>query len=265
MKQLRTAIIVPGVIVLAGLLIGANVANAAPISAGLSASPKTATGKCPVKINFKGFIKSGKRGAVKYRFIRSDGAMGPIKTMIFSGPGGLPVFTTWTLGGPGLTSYSGWEQIVVLAPHRARSNRAKFKMRCDAGKGKGRSPDLISILTRPMSGRIKVRNIGSGPAGPSKLTLDCRRRGYRGYAGECRPENEMRLLDAYRDPAFPDKVVVRIPALRAGQTYTHNLRFWRDLRWPKGYTFLISAKADAGNAVAESNEGNNMANSIIRR
>ncbi len=158
MKQLKTAIIVPGVIVLAGLLIGANPANAAPISAELSASPKTATGKCPVKISFKGFIKSGKRGEVKYRFIRSDGAKGPIKTLVFSKPGAMPVGTTWTLGGPGLRSYSGWEQIVVLAPHRARSNRARFKMRCDAGKGEvGALPDLKIVRVVP---RINSRVAG---------------------------------------------------------------------------------------------------------
>ncbi len=238
-------------------LVGANPAFAANLSTTLQAAPKVYSGNCPAKISFKGRIKLTRPGGVRYRFIRSDGARGPIKTLSFKRAGSKTVGTTWTLGGPKLTAYRGWVQLKTIRPQVVLSKRANFEMKCRAGR-----PDLIPVLKRPMSGIIKVKNIGSGPAGPSKLALDCRRRGYLGRGGGC-PES--RGLDAYNDPAFPDKVVVKVPALRAGQTYTHYLRFWRSLRWMRGQTYLFKAKADAGNVITESNETNNMTTSQFPR
>ena len=34
-------------------------------------------------------------------------------------------------------------------------------------------PDLIAILTNPMSGKVAIRNIGHQPAKPSVLTILC--------------------------------------------------------------------------------------------
>ena len=46
---------------------------------------------------------------IGYQFTRSDGAVSQNQFFTISHPGTYPISTTWTLGGAGLTSYSGWE------------------------------------------------------------------------------------------------------------------------------------------------------------
>jgi hypothetical protein len=122
------------------------------------------------------------------------------------------------------------------------------------GKGK---PDLISALTSPMSGRLLVRNIGTGPAGASKLVLECHKVGHTGAGGGC-ADPAPEFAATYSDPAFPDKVTIHVPPLPPGAAWTHTLAFWGTLKWTSGkYTF--KAIADAANTVAESNETNNAA------
>jgi len=135
----------------------------------------------------------------------------------------------------------------------------KYTLKCNGnvpstptGQGK---PDLIPQITNPMNGVVTVKNIGTGPAGPSKLTLDCHKVGHVGGGGGC-VDPPASLAAAYHDPAFPDKVTVAIPALAAGASYSHTLTFWSVLKWPSG-KYDFTGVADAANAVAESNEANN--------
>ncbi|HZD01468.1 MAG TPA: hypothetical protein VFA46_15125 [Actinomycetes bacterium] len=116
----------------------------------VSASSPSYEGDCPVTITFTGTIAVD-RGPVKvtYRWIRSDGATGPVETISFSGSGaqGQKVGTTWTLGSPGLT-YSGWEAIKLLTPTESTSNQAGFTISC----------------TQPPP-RVTVGDAGASPAG----------------------------------------------------------------------------------------------------
>jgi hypothetical protein len=104
--------------------------NAATISASLSANPISYSGKCPAVITFSGQITSDSPGMVQYKFIRSDDANAPIQTLNFDKAGSIAVSTTWTLGGPGLPTYAGWQAIQVVYPQQVQSNKAEFKVQC---------------------------------------------------------------------------------------------------------------------------------------
>jgi len=124
---------------------GATALEAAPvITASLRAAPVNYSGNCPATIRFNGEITvqgitSPLR--VQYKFIRSDGALAPIETLVFERNGSKPVHNTWTLGGAALPSYSGWQAIKILYPQELESNRASFSVRCEAGQPS--KPDLV--------------------------------------------------------------------------------------------------------------------------
>lgn len=138
-----------GTILLAAVLLllaGMEAAFAQPvITATLKAAPESYSGKCPATIRFDGVItvQNNTRPPlnVQYRFIRSDGALSPISTVTFTGNGSKNVSTTWTLGGPSLPTYSGWQAIKILYPREVESNRANFSVACQAEPPK--KPDLV--------------------------------------------------------------------------------------------------------------------------
>jgi hypothetical protein len=110
----------------------------------LSATPRTFRGNCPAVITFNGTITvNGEFGAVAptpvqigYQFLRSDGATGPINYYTITAPGTQSVSTTWTLGGPALPSYGGWEQLKAWPTRHdggfgyAFSPKASFRVVC---------------------------------------------------------------------------------------------------------------------------------------
>lgn len=116
-------------------------------------------------------------------------------------------------------------------------------------------PNLVPVLSSPMGAGVGVQNTGDSAAGPSHLTINCTKMGK--ADGGC-PDTPG--LAAYADPAYPNRVVIEVPALEPGESFNHVLAFWDDIPWTPG-TYLFAARADAGNAVAESNEGNNSAQS----
>ena len=119
----------------------ATIAEAADYGASLTATPSTYSGKCPGVITFKGTITARRAGRVQYKFIRSDGAFAPIQTLNFATPGTKNVSTTWTLGGPSLPAYSGWQAIQIVYPTSLESNHANFSLKCQTEpQGK---PDLV--------------------------------------------------------------------------------------------------------------------------
>ncbi len=116
---------------LAGAISVAGVAVAGPVLGILNpASPAHYVGPCPGTIKFTGWISSSIQGPVKYQWFRSDGATGPVETLFFEKAGRRPISTTWTLGGPGLPSYAGWEAVHILSPAGADSNKAFFTLKC---------------------------------------------------------------------------------------------------------------------------------------
>jgi hypothetical protein len=147
------------------LLATVGVASAAPeITARLTASPLSHTDKCPAVIKFTGMISVTAPTTVQYKFIRSDGASAPVQTLVFDKPGKKPVTTTWTLGGPELPTYEGWEAIKIISPRQVASNKASFSITC-AGQQPGNKPDLVIEgirLDRDCNVMVKVRNVGKG-------------------------------------------------------------------------------------------------------
>lgn len=131
------------------------------ISVELKATPETYSGPCPATIKFQGKITVANITRpplkVQYKFIRSDGAFAPVNTINFEKDGSKAVNTTWTLGGPGLPTYEGWQAIKVVYPQDVESNKAGFKMECKAEAA--REPlkeDCVSF--NPAT--TEVKNIG---------------------------------------------------------------------------------------------------------
>lgn len=112
-------------------------------------------------------------------------------------------------------------------------------------------PDLIPQLSNPMNASVGVQNIGTTAAPASHLTINCTKFGQ--VDGGC---PEAPGMGAYVDPAFPNRVVVDVPALAPGESFSHDLAFWNALPWTPG-TYVFDAEVDAGNVVAETNETNN--------
>ncbi|RLG09380.1 hypothetical protein DRN73_10015 [Candidatus Pacearchaeota archaeon] len=133
------------------------------ITAKLSVYPVFYSGKCPITIKFKGQITVTRPGKVQYKFIRSDGALSPVKTLIFKSAGTKEVNTTWTLGGSTLHTYYGWIAIKIIYPQELESNKAHFRIKCIQTESK--LPDLTIedlSLNRNCQVVVKVKNNGPG-------------------------------------------------------------------------------------------------------
>ena len=113
------------------------------IGSTLYAVPRAYNDRCPGVITFKGeIIVAGAVPApmeIAYTFLRSDNATGPVKYLTVTHPGNYPVETTWTLGGPGLPRYTGWEQLKIWPTHHdggigtSFSPKADFRLMCRPG------------------------------------------------------------------------------------------------------------------------------------
>jgi hypothetical protein len=137
------------------------------------------------------------------------------------------------------------------------SASAQTTARTPAGPAAGvgltaRAPDLRPIPSRIEHGVVSVRNSGSAASVPSVITVNCHLPGEEGGCVDV-PD---RLIAPYEDPAFPNMVVVQVPAIQPGHVYNHTLTFWDDIVWPSG-SYQFDFAADASNTNAETNEGNN--------
>lgn len=122
MRSLTLVVVVA--IILSLMFTGPLTAKVTKVKA--TVSPKEWKGKCPKRFEFKGYITSNKPGVVKYKWIRSDNANKPVKTLHFRRPGTLPVSSYWQLSAQG----KHWQAIEVLAPNHIKSNKAVFKLKC---------------------------------------------------------------------------------------------------------------------------------------
>lgn len=113
-------------------------------------------------------------------------------------------------------------------------------------------PDLTPIPSRLAHGVVSVRNIGDALAGPSVVTINCHKPG---MAGGC-VDIPAAFVPNYTNAAYPNRLVVNVPRLLPGRVFNHTLPFWAGMVWPPG-TYNFDFVADAGGAVAESNEANN--------
>jgi len=114
------------------------------------------------------------------------------------------------------------------------------------------APDLVPIADRLKHGTVSVRNAGSANAGAFVVTVQCQKQGGGGCA-----EASPRAMAPYENPAYPNRLVVTVPGLAKGKVFNHKIAFWDTLVWPPGvFNFVI--QVDAGAAVAETNETNNI-------
>jgi hypothetical protein len=116
-----------------------------------------------------------------------------------------------------------------------------------------RTIDLQPIPSRIEHGVVSIRNTGTTASAPSIATVVCHLPGQR---GGCGPDLPDRVMAAYEDPAYPNAVVVQIPAIQPGHVYSHNLTFWNLIDWATG-AYQFDFVADAGSTSNESNEANN--------
>jgi hypothetical protein len=125
----------------------------------------------------------------------------------------------------------------------------------NAGIGRltARAPDLTPIPSRIEHGVVSVRNVGAAASTPSVVTVNCHRPGQQGGCVDI----PAAYLAQYTDAAYPNRLVVQVPAIQPGHVFNHNLAFWDEMSWPAGEQFQFDYVADAGNTNAESNEGNN--------
>ena len=128
------------------------------------------------------------------------------------------------------------------------------------------APDLVPVLTHPMSGTVIVRNIGVGPAPASTLTVKCYRLDLAYYGGSPRG-------DGCPTTSFPREfsvggmryVLIEIPPLAPRVEHVVTLRGWPSA-WPPGsYQF----RANVGylpqpSQPRESNETNNIVESTLK-
>lgn len=92
----------------------------------LRANPPSFTGACPATFAFMAGITTSAPGAVAYRWERSDGASGPVTTIVFGAAESLMIDTTWTLG----VSGTRWIRVHVLSPNEMLSDEAPFTLAC---------------------------------------------------------------------------------------------------------------------------------------
>ena len=121
-----------------------------------------------------------------------------------------------------------------------------------AARASAAGADLVPIPSRLAFGVVSVRNAGDAAAAPSIVTINCHKPGMRGGCVDI----PARFAPNYTNPAYPNKLVVNVPALAPGHVFNHNLPFWGGLAWPSG-TYHFDFVVDAGAVVAETNEANN--------
>ncbi len=119
------------------------------------------------------------------------------------------------------------------------------------------SPDLIADFNTT-TGTVTVKNDSGVAAGASVVTIKCQRRKppVVGGGGGC-PEIPRTFMFNYTNPAFPDSLAINVGPLAPGAVFNHALPFFGGLVFPSG-AYAFTVRADAGGAVAESNEANNV-------
>lgn len=135
-----------GALVAAAALVGQAVAGATPdlISARLTASPTSYSGRCPAEISFTGTITVPRPGKVTYRFLRSDGGAEDPVELVFTKPDTQIVGMTWKLGNASadFRDYRGWLTLEIVAPIALQATPATFRLRCSKRSGAAPMPLL---------------------------------------------------------------------------------------------------------------------------
>lgn len=118
--------------VLGGLLVTgpAQAAHAAPRTAAVKvakvkASPAKTARACPTTVGYSAVVAVKKRGAVRYRWVRSDGSRSAIRTLRVKRAGKMTVRDRQTFD----RTTSGWQAVQVIGQKRL-SAKARFSVTC---------------------------------------------------------------------------------------------------------------------------------------
>lgn len=122
-----------------------------------------------------------------------------------------------------------------------------------SGRLVARTIDLIPIPSRIALGVVSVRNIGTSASLPSVVTVNCHRPNQEGGCADI----PAAYLAQYTDAAYPNRLVVQVPAIQPGHVYNHTLPWFPGAGWTAGQTYEFDFVADAGATNNESNEANN--------
>jgi len=118
-------------------------------------------------------------------------------------------------------------------------------------------PDLVPVLTQPMSATVIVRNIGAGPAPTSTLFLNCFK-----SSPTFKHSSDGCPTTVFTQSGGVIRIaLIEIPSLAPGAEHVVNLKPWPST-WPSG-EYIFQAKADYRLRVSERDETNNSAQSEI--
>lgn len=92
----------------------------------LRANPMTHNGPCPAEIKFNAKVTATGTGEVVCRILRSDNIPGPEIIFNFTRAGTKDTTYIWNA----TTNFMGWQQLEVIKPNKAKSNKAEFTVMC---------------------------------------------------------------------------------------------------------------------------------------
>jgi len=101
-----------------------------------------------VTLKFVGQVVSSASGQIQYRFMRSDSAISPVKSITVEAGKPQVVETTWQLSG----NVSGWMEVDILYPSALKSSQVEFKVACAAGQ-----ISAPALKTRPVVGKAPTQ------------------------------------------------------------------------------------------------------------
>lgn len=116
-----------------------------------------------------------------------------------------------------------------------------------------RTIDLFPIPSRIAHGVVSVRNTGTAASSPSVVTVNCHRPNQEGGCADI----PAAYLAQYTDAAYPNRLVVQVPAIQPGHVYNHTLPWFEEAGWTSGQQYVFDFVADAGATNNETNEANN--------
>ncbi len=176
MKPSFSRFLVP-ILIAASFILPASNAQAAPtITASLKVEGDSSVQvPCPYTFKFTGTIQVSQVGVIQYRFVRSDGGLGPLTNLSCTHAGSYGVTYTWTLSGPYNAWYQGWVALRVVYPVAVESNKAQIGLECHL-KTPEINPDFLNTYIYggpPKTPRLYVRGWNFGAAqGTRNVTLD---------------------------------------------------------------------------------------------
>jgi hypothetical protein len=234
-----------------------GVTASARVTATLGLDNGTPSVICANELSFKGKIKSDKPGRVQYRFIRSDGALQPVETIEFTAAGSREVNARWAMEGPALAEFKGWMSLQIIYPLETTTAKVEFSLVCDPKR-----PDLaVRIRNCPVnvrpggdlkSFRVKAFNYGGVVIRDSVVDITLRKEASCPIPAP-RAERTAHFVNGMLLQGGREKI-----SLKAG--HKADVKFSGSHVVPPDTPlgdYFLCATIDAGDAIKESNEGNN--------